>query len=419
LINAASPGDTIALSGETYAMTGTVAVGKNIIITTEPGAAVILLRDSAFTGDMIKVTAGGLTLQADTGGSLTLDGNKDEVTASGSLVRVESTGSLTMNTGVTLQKNKTSGDGGGVYMDGGTLTMTGGSITLNEAGGNGGGIYNDGITSSSTMANVTISGNTANGNGSGTFRGGGGMYNYNSSPVLVNVTISGNLADVPHGEGYFGGGGMSNSSSSSPVLINVRISGNTAIVANDSTNGGGGMYNYSGSSPVLINVTIAGNEAVGPPARGGGMYNSGGSPVIRNSIIWGNTASASNPGIYSDDTPSIEYSMVDGESGGTDGNQPAPAASPFTDWKDPDMYAPTTDGDYRLKDSATAAAYPGLNGNYPIDSAGDWNTASPVYTTLFGLPGDIPAKLLEVLQNDLGGADRFFNGTIDMGAYEF
>jgi hypothetical protein len=151
------------------------------------------------------------------------------------------------------------------------------------------------------------------------------------------------------------------------------------------------------------------------------MYNSGGSPVIRNSIIWGNTSSNGNPGIYNNNSSSIEYSMVEDESGGTNGNQPAPAASPFTDWKDPASYTmPNSDGDYRLNGTSNAdnAKNYGNDSDYPIDSNGNWNTASSVYTTLFGLPGDIQAMLLEVLQNDLRGEDRF-NGTIDMGAYEY
>jgi hypothetical protein len=455
LINAASSGGTVTLSAATYDMESQVEInGKTITITTEPGAAVILKRDSAtpFTGDMIKVTAGGLTLDAGTGGSLTLDGNKDEVTANGSLVRVESTGSLTMNTGVTLQKNKTTGDGGGVYMAGGTFTMTGGSIILNEAGITGGGMYTNGITSSSTMANVTISDNKA-GNGGGMFNqnsspvldkvtisgnaaisygnedGGGGMYNNYSSPVLTNVTISGNMADVPYAEGHYAGGGGMYNNSSSPVLINVTISGNTANVNADSFNndGGGGMYNrQSDSIPVLINVIIAGNKTVGSEAKGGGIHNNyDSSLVIRNSIIWGNTSSNGYPGIYNYNLSSIEYSMVEDESGGT-GNQSAPSPvnavnSPFADWKDPASYTmPNSDGDYRLNNTANAdnAKNYGNDSDYPIDSNGNWNTASPVYMTLSGLPEDIQAMLLEVLQNDLCGEDRF-NGTIDMGAYEW
>jgi hypothetical protein len=323
--------------------------------------------------------------------------------------------------GVTISNNTAATNGGGMYNSSGsspvlTGVVIGGDLPSEEnTANNGGGIYNDG--SSPVLVNVTISGNKATGTGNGSNSGGGGMYNsYSSSPVLVNVTISGNLADVPYGEGYYGGGGMRNDNSS-PVLINVTISGNTAIVANDSTNGGGGMYNYSGSSPVLINVTIAGNKAVGPPARGGGMYNYSGSPVIRNSIIWGNTASASNPGIYSDDTPSIKYSMVEGESGGTDGNQSAPtpvdaANSPFADWKDPAV-APTTDGDYRLNNTGNAdnAKNNGLNGNYPA-SADD--------TSVFpaSLSATAKAAIDAALLKDLGGNVRKQGTAIDMGAYE-
>jgi hypothetical protein len=142
-IDGLGSGETLVLPGGTYDMEGpTVEVSDNIIITTEPGAEVILMRNPTipFTDDMIKVTAGGLILQAGTGGSLALDGNGDSVFAAGSLVRVES-GNLTITDGVTLENNNSSSFGGGVYFNSsGTFAMNGGTISGNNAV-NGGGVY--------------------------------------------------------------------------------------------------------------------------------------------------------------------------------------------------------------------------------------------------------------------------------------
>ena len=126
----------------------------------------------------------------------------------------------------------------------------------------GAGMYNQ--NSNPILSNITFSGNIA--------RAGGGMYNYSSSPTLSNITFSGNSA-------MNNGGGMFNYDSSNPTLDNITFSGNSAVYD------GGGMYNFRSSSPTLTNVTFSGNSANG----GGGMYNSSSYPVIRNSILWGDS----------------------------------------------------------------------------------------------------------------------------------
>ena len=96
------------------------------------------------------------------------------------------------------------------------------------------------------------------------------MYVYVGYPTLTNITFSGNSA--------FNGGGMT-AYNASPTLANITFSGNSAT-------DGGGIY-YEGGGGTLVNVTFSGNSAVN---NGGGMYNDDGSPVIRNTILWGNTA---------------------------------------------------------------------------------------------------------------------------------
>jgi hypothetical protein len=253
--------------------------------------------------------------------------------------------------------------------------------------------------SSPVLTNVTISNNTSTGTG-------GGMYNTNtSSPALANVTISGNYADS--------GGGMHNAASS-PVLTNVILSGNFA------SSNGGGMSSGNSSSPMLTNVTIAGNYAGN---YAGGMYIQSGSPKIRNSVIWGNTASTA-PGIVdSTGMGTIAYSIVQGSSytATPDGNGNMKIDPLFVA---EDLAAPgdpTTGGDYRLKngtgDAEGNVISPAINvGNstlYPITWA--------LWQNLIGasvITNDVYNEyVLPALAKDLGGNTRLI-GAIDMGAYE-
>ncbi|MFT3892415.1 MAG: choice-of-anchor Q domain-containing protein [Anaerolineales bacterium] len=186
--------------------------------------------------------------------------------------------------------------------NGGDPILTNISFTDNSAT-EGGGMENMNH-SSPTLMNVTFSGNTAT-------RTGGGMDNFKScSPTLTNVTFKENSAGA--------GGGMENSDYSQPTLTNVTFINNTAEI-------GGGLGNYS-SSPTLTNVTFIDNVAIGAdppvtvsPGSGGGIYNGNNSnPVIRNTILWGNTALDGAQVYDATSTPVVSNSVVQGGyAGGT------------------------------------------------------------------------------------------------------
>jgi predicted outer membrane repeat protein len=200
----------------------------------------------------------------------------------------------------------------GATLDG--FTITAGNSDGTNPNDRGGGMYNS--ASSPTVNNVTFSSNFAD-------YGGGGMYNASSSPTLTDVTFSSNSTD-------YAGGGLLNRNGSSPILANVTFSGNTSL------NYGGGMHSNTGSptlenvtfsgnsapygagisnyesSPQLINVTINGNSAA---VEGGGIRNESNSdPVIRNTILWGNTAptGAQIHNYDAESVPVVSYSVVQG-----------------------------------------------------------------------------------------------------------
>ncbi|UXP31568.1 T9SS type A sorting domain-containing protein [Reichenbachiella agarivorans] len=289
-------------------------------------------------------------------------------------------------------------------------------------GGNveqGGGIYV--LNASPTLRNLIITDNTASGsNGSGYQNGsnghGGGIYIVGDcAPTLTNVVFSKNTAKGGNGgnwdgEPYTGGnggngygGGMYSGNTSAPSLINVIFMDNSsngglagigALWNGDIGNAhGGGMYNANSSAPSLTNVTLSGNKADGATSYGGGIYNEAApQPKLYNTILLGNTATT-NPGIHNESAlPDIQYSLIQGETGGSNGNLDGTA------YVNTDIFIDPANGVYALKS------------NSPAINAG----SNDLYTNAVGdLNNDF----------DLAGNQRLYDGTsstdvIDMGAYE-
>jgi hypothetical protein len=167
-----------------------------------------------------------------------------------------------------ILSNTADGDGAGVCVQSGVLTVTDSLISGNDAGSLdidlGGGIYT--LSSLVSIHDSTITDNNAG-------RGGGIQVESTGVLIIENTTISDNEATYTDSTG----GGLHNSSDMA-MLTDVTISGNTAGYA------GGGIHNQGPMT--LTNVTISGNEA-----RYGGGVNTSGSGVltVRSSTIVSNS----------------------------------------------------------------------------------------------------------------------------------
>lgn len=233
-----------------------------------------------------------------------------------------------------------SGDVGEAVLDGFTVTGGGGD--------------------SESLNDLEVNGNPV------TKLGGGGLHNYQSSPVYSNLVIKGNKSS-------FYGGGVYNDHAS-PVFTNILL------VKNLSEFQGGGILNANLSTPVLTNVTISNNNAL---VEGGGYTNISSNPVIRNSIVYGNSTG------YLDinSTPVITYTLVEG--------LPADPANHIPEGSTDPQFTNPSAGNYILQ-STSPLINAGNNGYYQA--------------------GEVP-DLSGIIQ-DLAGKPRFTGSAVDLGAFE-
>ena len=164
------------------------------------------------------------------------------------IFNVASTITVFLNS-LTITNGFSSGDGGGIYNNWGTLTLNQCTLSGNSAAGalygDGGGIYNNGTL---TLNNCTLSANSA--------ASGGGIFNYEGALTLNQCTLSGNSA-----ERY--GGGIFN--------LDTALLNQCALSGNSASDQGGGILNEG--TLTLTNCTLSGNSAESD--YGGGICNVG------------------------------------------------------------------------------------------------------------------------------------------------
>ncbi|MGB7328872.1 MAG: DUF4347 domain-containing protein, partial [Rubripirellula sp.] len=259
-IISASSGDTIVLGTGTYAL--------NISGTGENGS---------LTGDL-DITK-SLTITGNGAGNTIIDGG-----ALDRVFHIDGSSSVVAISDLTIQNGFTSGNGGGIYIEDGSVSLDRVTVQGNR-GGFGAGIY---VNTNATLdlTDVVIQNN---GDGS-TVRG--GAIDSDGTASLLRVTISGNQAGS--------GGGIYNSGTLS--LTNATLSSNNAFSS------GGGVYSTGTTS--IANSTIAFNNG----GNGGGIRRQGGSFSLVNTIISNNTASSANADIQGSIT-SLGFNLVQDANG--------------------------------------------------------------------------------------------------------
>ena len=192
--------------------------------------------------------------------------------------------------------------GGGLYSEGASLTLRDSFVVSNAAEHEGGGMYvNDG--------SVILSGTTISGNVSGDLGFGGGAYLRSGDASLTHNTFTFNSAGQ-------GGGGLYLSS------IDATVGGNTFIHNECLWGNGGGLYlhNCQGTverNSVLSNTTryygggmrlsssdasldgnvIRFNACTHANGSGGGMYVNRGGPTLVNNVVADNRSRRAGSGI--------------------------------------------------------------------------------------------------------------------------
>ncbi len=196
------------------------------------------------------------------------------------------------------------GGGGGASISGASpvmtkVTMIECNFTGNQAAGFGGGLHTAGFVDI-TIQRCTISGNTA--------AGGGGLYLYagNSSLLVEGTTISGNTD-----------GGVRITGPSATGIVTLR---NCTISGNSSSSGIGGvsLIAFNGTL-ALLNSTVTANSGLGTSSNhAGGIGRTSGSAVItiESSIVSGNSHPVA-PDISSTGTVNVNFSAVGSAAGFT------------------------------------------------------------------------------------------------------
>jgi parallel beta-helix repeat protein/predicted outer membrane repeat protein len=287
--------------------------------------------------------------------------------------------SQTVFTDCDILENKSGENGGGIsFSNGSSPVLEKCTLSKNQAGHDGGGIY-CGISSMANVNNCIIKENTAYTGGAiffapgssshitsstllkNTAALGGGIYSdEKSSSSFQNSMISANTAW--YGAGYYG------SQETSSRFFDCLFQGNQATLgaaayssgkdsfnkctvrANAAMKSGGAFHFARGSSPEVINCSILVNSAT----RGGAIAAFNSSPLIKNSIIWGNSGES----IFSfNSSMNISFSCVEGGFSGIGNISENPA---FLAWKDNEIIY--LDSSYSgISDGSLTKPYPDIS----------------------------------------------------------
>jgi hypothetical protein len=295
--HAPSTGPDLA-GGAIYAFGGgdTVVVGSTFIgNSASDGGAIgslngdLVIANSTFSGNEAR-GSGGNPGDGGCGGALYQDGRDERTELCGVTIRGnaagaigggvfrvsnDGTGRFTMDRS-TVDANvvtpATSGNAGGLYLQGLAISATASTVSRNRAFYNGGLWINAGTAE---LTNVTIAENVATGS-----NGGGLWLGHGPTGALVNCTIANNRAIARDQiAGAIFGAGLE--------LRNTLVAGNTAMwvpACDEEHPDGGGNLQFPGAAPCTSGIAVA-DPLLGPLGDGGGptetMTPAPGSPALR------------------------------------------------------------------------------------------------------------------------------------------
>lgn len=267
-VDARVDADTPA-TGSIFAPVRTVSTAVDILRKANPRGnynGTIMVSGATTIDQEIEVKNGESLTVKGTGSGASITNND------GRIFNITSGGSLTLGENITLTGTNATGNGGAVYVNGGSFTMEADSKITGSSAQNGGGVYIAGGTF--TMNGTAIlQGNMATTHGGGVHIFSGGTFTMNGG------TIDGTAKNTAtYGGGVFISGGIFN-------MNDGTISGNTV------TQSGGGVYVNDGNF-TMAGGTIGGTTANTATQNGGGVFIFNGTFAVSGSslTITGNTA---------------------------------------------------------------------------------------------------------------------------------
>ncbi len=268
--------------------TETLTIARDLELSTTDAGPVVI--DAGGAGRTVTVTRGSVTL-----GALQITGGASE-----------QGGGLYNSTSLSLQSTEIFGNlalpdedgiarGGGVYNDGGDLSLVTARITDNEASGDaaeGGGVYTIG-GNLLLAASAEVNDNLASAQGDLALAGGGGIF-ANSAGVLGvgNNVVSGNIVRA-QGMGVTAivarGGGIAVRASTLSLGSGSRIEANRAEAQGGTITGlfssdGGGLH-VSASVLEVNGLQIVANVSSSDSAQGSAQARAGAISVVDNSTV--------------------------------------------------------------------------------------------------------------------------------------